>query len=263
MPHVSEVAATSHDRHDPMLVAALAAGDLAGTDRDQAIALTRSCAECAALHADLVAIAPATDARAAADPRRRTATSGSRRSRPRASDGPAGDASCRPARPAASLTRPLGVALATFGIVGLLIGSLPLGFAFVRLGRSRPPGAARGREPERREPGVDDRRRRQQRRRRPLPAASAAAASEPPRSGASRRRGRTGAVPARPTAAEPTPAWRLRLGAHEGEAGSSPPRTSGSPGTASPRRRRPAQAHRARHGRRPRGTAGRVVVAAR
>ena len=60
MPHVSEVRATDHDRHDPMLVAALAAGDLAGTDRDQAIALTASCAECAALHDDLVAIARAT-----------------------------------------------------------------------------------------------------------------------------------------------------------------------------------------------------------
>ena len=47
MPHVSEVRATDHDRHDTMLVAALAAGDLAGTERDQAIALTASCAECA------------------------------------------------------------------------------------------------------------------------------------------------------------------------------------------------------------------------
>ena len=60
MPHVSEVRATDHDRHDLMLVAALAAGDLAGTERDQAIALTASCAECAALHDDLVAIARAT-----------------------------------------------------------------------------------------------------------------------------------------------------------------------------------------------------------
>src|SRR6185295_12585376 len=60
MPHVRDVAATSHDRHDPMLMAALAAGDLAGTDRDQAIALTRSCTECASLHADLLAIAEAT-----------------------------------------------------------------------------------------------------------------------------------------------------------------------------------------------------------
>ena len=60
MPHVSDVRATSHDRHDPMLVAALAAGDLAANDRDQAIALTRSCAECATLHDDLLALARAT-----------------------------------------------------------------------------------------------------------------------------------------------------------------------------------------------------------
>ena len=56
MPHVSDVRATSHDRHDPMLVAALAADDLAGTDRDQAIALTRTCTECAALHAGLATL---------------------------------------------------------------------------------------------------------------------------------------------------------------------------------------------------------------
>ena len=46
MPHVSDVRSTSHDRHDPMLVAALAADDLAGAERDQAIALTRTCADC-------------------------------------------------------------------------------------------------------------------------------------------------------------------------------------------------------------------------
>ncbi len=127
MPHVPEVVSTSHDRHDSMLVAALAAGDLAGTERDQAIALTSSCADCASLHADLLAIAKATvsvpppiaapnrdfrlTAEQAADLRR----TGWRRFLP------AGSAS-------RSLTRPLGVALATFGIVGLLIGSFPLGF---------------------------------------------------------------------------------------------------------------------------------------
>src|SRR5689334_7144368 len=60
MPHVPTVISTDHDRHDPLLVAALAAGDLAGTDRDQAVALIRSCADCAALHDDLQAIARAT-----------------------------------------------------------------------------------------------------------------------------------------------------------------------------------------------------------
>src|SRR5437762_8950787 len=60
MPDVPDVRATSHDRHDTMLVAALAAGDLAGTDRDQAIALTQSCSACAQLRDDLRAIARAT-----------------------------------------------------------------------------------------------------------------------------------------------------------------------------------------------------------
>ena len=60
MPHVSEFHALPHDRHDRLVVAALAAGDLAGNDRDQALALTASCADCARLHADLIAIARAT-----------------------------------------------------------------------------------------------------------------------------------------------------------------------------------------------------------
>jgi hypothetical protein len=126
MPHDSDVRMTSHDRHDPMLVAALAAGDLAGTDRDQAIALTDSCASCATLHADLVAIARAT---AALPP-------------PIASAGrdfhltPGQAASLRrtgwrrlvptiPLRTAT--TRRLGVGLATIGLAGLLVGNVPLG----------------------------------------------------------------------------------------------------------------------------------------
>ena len=60
MRHVRDVRATSHEDHDTMLVAALAAGDLAGTDRDQAIALIEGCTDCASLHDDLRAIARAT-----------------------------------------------------------------------------------------------------------------------------------------------------------------------------------------------------------
>src|SRR2546428_13110559 len=58
MPHVSE----SHAQHDPLLVASLAAGDLAGADRDHATAQIASCADCAELHADLILIARATAA---------------------------------------------------------------------------------------------------------------------------------------------------------------------------------------------------------
>jgi hypothetical protein len=128
MPHVSDVRSTSHDRHDPMLVAALAADDLAGTDRDQAIALTSSCVDCATLHDDLLALARET----ASAPPPMTA-------RPRDFRlTPADAARLRPsgwrrlvAAVASSrriISQPLGVGLATLGLVGLLIGNVQLGF---------------------------------------------------------------------------------------------------------------------------------------
>ena len=126
MPHDSDVQLTSHDRHDTMLVAALAAGDLAATDRDQAIALTATCTDCATLRDDLIAIARAT---ASVPP-------------PIAAHGrdfrltPADAARLRPAgwrrlvaafaAPRAAFTRPLGVGLTTLGLVGLLIGNVQL-----------------------------------------------------------------------------------------------------------------------------------------
>ena len=124
MSQDSDVRSTSHDRHDPMLVAALAASDLAGTDRDRAIALTRSCAECATLHDDLLALARAT---AAAPPPIAT--------RPRDFTLTVADAArLRPTgwrRRVAGLSswrsvasRPLGVGLATLGLVGLLVGNI-------------------------------------------------------------------------------------------------------------------------------------------
>jgi hypothetical protein len=127
MPHSREVRATSHDRHDPMLVAALAADDLAGTDRDQAIALTNSCADCASLRYDLVALARAS---ASAPP--------PISSRPRDFRlTPADAARLRPARwrrlvgvvagSRSAVTRPLGAGLATLGIAGLLLGNVSLG----------------------------------------------------------------------------------------------------------------------------------------
>jgi hypothetical protein len=127
MPHVSDYRVQpEHDTHDRLLVAALAAGDLAGTDRDHARQLTRSCAECAQLHDDLLAIARAT----AVVPPPVVA-------RPRDFQLPPADAArLRPAgwrRLVVALgtarlaaTRPLGVGLATFGLVGLLLANAPI-----------------------------------------------------------------------------------------------------------------------------------------
>jgi len=128
MRHVRDVRATSHDDHDTMLVAALAAGDLAGTDRDQAVTLIQGCAECATLHDDLRAIARAT---AALPPPMTMPARDFRLSPQQAAElRPRGWRRLIPAGlGAATLTRPLGVGLATFGLIGLLVTNLPLGFS--------------------------------------------------------------------------------------------------------------------------------------
>ena len=97
-----------------MLVAALAAGDLAGTERDGPSRLTDSCTECAALHADL-----RRDRSRDRDASRRRSAAPRRDFRLT----PEQAASLRrtgwrrfvPAGAAGAFTRPLGVALATFG----------------------------------------------------------------------------------------------------------------------------------------------------
>jgi len=123
MPNDSDVRVTSHERHDPMLVAALAAGDLAGPDRDQAIALTQSCASCASLHADLQAIARATASvpPPIAAPRRDFRLSPEQAASLRRT----GWRRLVPSIPLrTATTRRLGVGLATIGLAGLLIGNV-------------------------------------------------------------------------------------------------------------------------------------------
>ena len=127
MPHVPAVDPTSHDSHDRLLVAALAAGDLAATDRDRAAALTRSCPDCLALHDDLRAIARAVatvpppfapsprDFRLTFSDAARLRSAGWRRI----------VAAFRDRRSA--VTRPLGLGLATLGLVGLIFGNVQLG----------------------------------------------------------------------------------------------------------------------------------------
>jgi hypothetical protein len=55
MPHLP----TSHADHDPLAIAAYAAGDATGPELDDALALVAACADCSALHHDLRAIAAA------------------------------------------------------------------------------------------------------------------------------------------------------------------------------------------------------------
>jgi hypothetical protein len=112
-----------HARHDPLLVASLAAGDLVGVEREQATAQIAGCADCAALHADLIDIARATAALPpAVAPRDFTLS-------------PAQAAALRPigwrrliaaigaSRPL--MSRQLGIGLATIGLAGLLVSTLP------------------------------------------------------------------------------------------------------------------------------------------
>jgi hypothetical protein len=128
MPDPSDVRPTSHARHDPLVVAALAAGDLAGTDRDDATTLIQTCADCATLHDDLIAIARATasvpppivarprDFRLTPEQAARLRPSGWRR------------AVGAFASPRLAFTRPLAIGLTTIGLAGLLLTNIPLGF---------------------------------------------------------------------------------------------------------------------------------------
>jgi hypothetical protein len=134
MPHVNDL----HEQHDPILVVSLASRDFAAADRDRATAqaLVDSCADCAALHDDILAIARATKALPAA-------------ARPRDFQlSPEQAAKLRPAgwrrliaglaAPGPIFSRQLGLGLATLGIAGLLIGALPS----VQLGMGSSAGAS-------------------------------------------------------------------------------------------------------------------------
>jgi hypothetical protein len=113
----------THDDHDPTIVAALAADDLEGADRNRAEALVARCGECALLLADLGAIAGATAALPQVPrPRDFTLT-------------PDDAARLRPAgwrglvaafgRSGVAAARPLAIGLTTIGIVGLVLTAVP------------------------------------------------------------------------------------------------------------------------------------------
>lgn len=119
MPHHSE----QHAQHDHLLVVSLAAGDLTGADRDRATSQIATCAECALLHDDLLAIARATAVLPAAVRPRDFQLSPEQAARLR----PAGwrRLVAALASPRFAMTRQLGVGLTTLGLAGLLVSVLP------------------------------------------------------------------------------------------------------------------------------------------
>jgi len=129
-----------HALHDEELVAAFAAGDVDdAADAERARALLERCSMCHDLHRDVAAIRVAIRASGTAAQRAETQAA------PRDFRLSADDAArLRPGSPAARLAarlgwrarlslgvaafgRPVGAAMTTFGIVGLLVGSLALG----------------------------------------------------------------------------------------------------------------------------------------
>ncbi len=126
MPHPSE----QHAQHDHLLVVSLAAGDLTAADRDRATSQIATCAECALLHDDLLAIARATAVLPAAVRPRDFQLSPEQAARLR----PAGWRRfvAAFASPRFAMTRQLGVGLTTLGLAGLMVsvlGSVNLGMA--------------------------------------------------------------------------------------------------------------------------------------
>jgi hypothetical protein len=126
-PRTPPDAASRHAAHDVLLIAALADRDpdaLRSFDREHAERWVATCADCAALHADLVALAAA--APSAAVPSRprdfRLTPEQAAHLRPNAwrrfigAIGSSRDA----------FTRPLAIGLTTMGIAGLLVATVPM-----------------------------------------------------------------------------------------------------------------------------------------
>src|SRR5689334_12198994 len=121
MPHVNEL----HEQHDQLLVVSFASGDLAADDRDRTTAqsLVESCADCARLHDDVIAIARATQA--LLPPVRTRDFQISPEQAAKLQPGGWRRFVAAFAAPGSIFSRQLGVGMATLGIVGLLIGAAP------------------------------------------------------------------------------------------------------------------------------------------
>jgi hypothetical protein len=113
---------TAHASHDLELIAAYAAGDATGARLETATALVAGCEECAALHRDLRAIAAALpDLPAPSRPRDfRLSAEQAATLRPAGWRGLVAAL----AGPRFRFAAPLGTALATLGLAGVLVGSL-------------------------------------------------------------------------------------------------------------------------------------------
>jgi hypothetical protein len=117
----------SHDVHDRLLVAARAAGDLAGRDLDRAELLLAGCERCHGLLGELRAIAAATRS---LPPAQRPATLDFRLSPERARRLARGRGWRRLLRPfgrtGIGTIRPLAATFTTLGVAGLLLAALPM-----------------------------------------------------------------------------------------------------------------------------------------
>lgn len=116
-----------HAQHDLELIAGHAAGDLIDSERPRADALLQSCASCADLQRDLVALASATRtlprvAPAPRDFRIDAAQAGSLRRRGLLRS------LLRPFGAPRSAVRPMAMAFTSLGLAGLLLANLPSGF---------------------------------------------------------------------------------------------------------------------------------------
>ena len=118
MAHDSE----QHAQHDNLLVVSLAADDLSAADRDRATSQIASCAECALLHDDLLAIARATAVLPAAVRPRDFHLSPEQAARLRPGGWRRFVAAF--ASPRLAMTRQLGVGMTTLGLAGLMVSAL-------------------------------------------------------------------------------------------------------------------------------------------
>jgi hypothetical protein len=120
-----------HPEHDPLLVAAYAAGDATGAQLDAAAGLVATCEACAALHRDLRSIARALPVTAATAPVPRPRDFRLTAEQAAALHPSGWRRLLAPlAGPSFAFARPLGTGLATIGLAGMLVAGatgIPLG----------------------------------------------------------------------------------------------------------------------------------------